>query len=163
MHEKVVFQSVTQVARKTKSEYCQRESNLRSTKKRLNFVVVFVFFFHRKSGQRSKEKSLRTRAVQKGTTTSHYLVLALKKIWTGESSLLLQFFSRHHGSRFFVLHPNHLFSTCLNVILYFWYKFLSGLEANDVATGSWTASKTWCFWAGRRSSKTGNRPFSSSK
>ena len=44
MHEKVVFQSVMQVARKTKSEYCQRESNLRSTKKRLNFVVDFVFF-----------------------------------------------------------------------------------------------------------------------
>ena len=80
MHEKVVFQSATQVARKTKSEYCQRESNLRSPKKRLNFVVDFVFFFHRKSGQRSKEKSLRARAVQKGTTTSHYLVLALKKI-----------------------------------------------------------------------------------
>ena len=43
MHEKVVFQSVMQVARKTKSEYCQRESNLRSTKKRLNFVVDFFF------------------------------------------------------------------------------------------------------------------------
>ena len=161
MHEKDVFQSVTQVAGKRKSEYCQQEWNLWSTEKRLNFVVGF--FFHRKSGQRSKEKSLRTRAVQKGTTTSHYLVLALKKIWTRESSLVLQIFSRHHGSRFFVLHPNHLFSTCLNVILYFWYKFFSGLEANDVATGSWTASKTRCFWAGRRSTKTGNRPFSSSK
>ena len=42
--------------------------------------LILFFFFHRKSGQRSKEKSLRTRAVQKGTTTSHYLVLALKKI-----------------------------------------------------------------------------------
>ena len=149
----------------TKSEYCLQESNLWSTEKRINFVVVVVVVvvFHRKSRQRSEEKSLRTRAVQKGTTTSHYLVLALKKIWTRESSLVLQMFSRHHGSRFFVLHPNHLFSTCLNVILYFWYKFLSGLKANDVATGSWTASKTRCFWAGRRSTKTGNRPFSRSK
>ena len=74
-----------------------------------------------------------------------------------------KFFSRHHGSRFFVLHPNHLFNPCLNIILYFWHKFFSGLEANDVATGSWTASKTRCFWAGRRSTKTGNRPFSRSK
>ena len=163
MHEKVVFQSVTQVARKTKSEYCQRESNLRSTKKRLNFVVVFVFFFHRKSGQRSKEKSLRTRAVQKGTTTSHYLVLTLKKIWTRESSFVLQMCSCHHNNRFFVYRLNHLFNPCPNIILYFWHKFFSGLEANDVATGSWTASKTWCFWASRRSTKTGNRPFSSSK
>ena len=62
MHEKVVFQSVTQVARKTKSEYCQRESNLRSTKKRLNFVVVFVFFFPQKiwteiKGEISSHKS----------------------------------------------------------------------------------------------------------
>ena len=42
MHEKDVFQSVKQLARKTKSEYCQQESNLRSTQKRLNFVVVVV-------------------------------------------------------------------------------------------------------------------------
>ena len=165
MHEKDVFQSVIQVAHKTKSEYCLRNSNLRSTQKRLNFVVnfVFVFFFHRKSGQRSKEKSLRTRAVQKGITTSHYLVLALKKIWTRESSLVLQMCSCHHDNRFFVYRLNHLFNPCLNIILYFWHKFFSGLEANDVATGSWTASKTRCFWAGRRSSKTGKRPFSSSK
>ena len=38
MHEKDVFQSVKQLARKTKSEYCRQESNLR-----LNFVVVVVF------------------------------------------------------------------------------------------------------------------------
>ena len=43
MHEKDVFQSVKQLARKTKSEYCQQESNLRSTQKRLHFVVVVVF------------------------------------------------------------------------------------------------------------------------
>ena len=69
------------MARKTKYEYCLQESNLRSTEKRINFVVVVVVdVFHRKSRQRSEEKSLRTRAVQKGTTTSHYLVLTLKKI-----------------------------------------------------------------------------------
>ena len=163
MHEKEVFQSVTEVARKTKSEYCQQESNLWSTEKRLNFVVAVFLLFHRKSGQRSKEKSLCSRAIQKGTTTLHYLVLALTKIWTRESPFVLQICSCHQGSRFFVLHLTHLFNTCLNFILYFWYKFFSGLEANDVATGSWTASKTRCFWAGRRSTKTGNRPFSTSK
>ena len=151
------------MARKTKSEYCLQESNLWSTEKRINFVVVDDDVFHRKSRQRSEEKSLCTRAVQKGTTTSHYLVLALKKIWTRESSFVLQMCSCHHNNRFFVYRLNHLFNPCPNIILYFWHKFFSGLEANDVATGSWTASKTRCFWAGRRSSKTGNRPFSSSK
>ena len=152
------------MARKTKYEYCLQESNLWSTEKRINFVaVVVVDVFHRKSRQRSEEKSLRTRAVQKGTTTSHYLVLALKKIWTRESSFVLQMCSCHHDNRFFVYRLNHLFNPCPNIILYFWHKFFSGLEANDVATGSWTASKTRCFWAGRRSTKTGNRPFSSSK
>ena len=69
------------MARKAKYEYCLQESNLWYTEKRINFVVVVVVVdvFHRKSRQRSEEKSLRTRAVQKGTTTSHYLVLALKK------------------------------------------------------------------------------------
>lgn len=162
MHEKEVFQSVTKWLVRQNPSIANRSR----TYDLLNNVLILLlpfFFFHRKSGQRSKEKSLCSRAIQKGTTTLHYLVLALTKIWTRESPFVLQICSCHHGSRFFVLHLTHLFNTCLNFILYFWYKFFSGLEANDVATGSWTASKTRCFWARRRSTKTGNRPFSTSK